>query len=106
MDPSDFLCPKCKKEPMLGLAATIREWSMRRLDLPHFECVECRLCYYDKRLIRQWISNWRNSDNSKLGAKRVPYNLIYNEVKKFLDEVMDYYVRIGYRFIKFDKKEN
>lgn len=99
----DFYCPQCGKQAERNDTILNRQYSTRALSLPFFSCGSCRVCSFDKRLIRQFISRWREDSPA---AQAVPYNKIYQDVTRWLEEIMDYYVEsAGYRLERFRLKK-
>jgi hypothetical protein len=80
----------------------VREYSVRALYLPYFMCGRCRLIYIDKNTIRQSISAWRDAAS---GPKNIPYEELYKEMMRNLEEVVEYYCRTaGYKRARFKRK--
>lgn len=101
----DFYCPECNAKPEINYALMTRKWSVRNLSVPYFLCVHCRCCGFDKKLIKNHIIFWRNSDNTTFGAKKYRIEEIYKEVEIFLEEIMTYFTkRIDYREVFFKHK--
>lgn len=99
--PDDFLCPKCNKCPDSNAILHSRAYSMQALRLPYFMCGDCRVCSYDKQLIKQVITRWRKGS----AAERIPYSIIYSGAKKSLEETLKYYMKTaGYRLSRFKRK--
>jgi len=64
-------------------------------------CGDCRICSYDKQLIKQVITRWRKGS----AAEKTPYGIIYSEAKKSLEETLKYYMETaGYRLGRFKRK--
>ncbi|MDP2695811.1 MAG: hypothetical protein Q8O87_01000 [bacterium] len=89
--PDDFRCPKCDSNKVVNLTMGSRKYAMVRLDLPYFLCGPCRLCSYDKRLIQQTITRW--GDYGKKGGWGFSYSQIYQDSIKYLEEVMNLYIK-------------
>ena len=97
-----FCCPGCNQVRDQDSAVLLRQYSVRALYLPFFMCRGCRLIYYDKTLIRQTISRWRNSPCSPVDY---PYREICAEMKKYIEKIIEYYCRTAsYKRAKFIKK--
>lgn len=100
----DFVCSKCDKKPEVCTASLIRSWSLRRLDIPYFVCINCLTCGYSKRLVRQKISRWRN-DYLFSDAKEYAYDFIYRKIVEHLEEIIGYRVKkLGQSRGRFYKK--
>jgi len=100
--PDDFQCPQCGKVPKYNSVIGVREYSVRRLDLPYFMCGDCRLCSYSKLLLKQTISRWGNS----VKLKGISHSQVYQASKKIVEEVLAYYTRTaGYRLVPYFKRK-
>lgn len=85
LDPDDFHCIRCGKKPMAELAVMTRKWSNSAPTALWFRCVECQVFGYSRAMIRQRLIHWYHSSH---GAKEHRFNDIYQEVIKFIDDVI------------------
>lgn len=95
-----YFCPSCGEEklPDLMIPKEARKFQMH---LPYFMCSNCRLIYLDRQLIRDIISEWRNSDSSR---KSVPYRKVCQEILGYLETTVENYCRTAsYKRAKFRK---
>ncbi|GEM_PF-4859847 len=99
--PDDFHCPKCNKVPENNAILMPRDYSVYALRLPYFLCGDCRICSYDKELLRQCIARWKK--NGKV--QRASYRAIYQESKESLEKTLKYYMdNAGYHLGRFKRK--
>ena len=94
-------CPKCntKKEPCMFLYRGF----FRRLEMPLYLCAKCGVCCLDKRLVRQLISQWMESEPSYNKTKERQRE-IYKKVLRELNNLLLYYQeKQGYKIVPFNK---
>lgn len=99
----DFYCPKCGEKPSVYNSSTTH-YSMQKLNLPYFMCGDCRICGYDKKLIRTMIHQW---DKHSHAISHFNYKKIYLNSIRLLEERTAYYVKTaGYRISEFKLKKS
>lgn len=100
----DFVCPQCGNQPVIDNTTMARTWSGESISTPWFSCVNCRLCDYSRTLTRHIIMQWYHRAH---GAKKVPFQDIYKDVIKFLEnDVMTMMIRTaGYSRRRFVNKK-
>lgn len=95
-----FYCPKCGKKADTATPMFIR-YSVKRLTLVIFLCIDCRTIHLNKPTNRKIISQWRKSGM----WVQIPFNKLCREfIGKLESQVAEYWVRyLGYEEVRFLK---